>query len=60
MTKFRIERKNGRVIVKDEFETRLNLIDDERLKDSINNVPGLKYWERVDLLRLLGLDKHNK
>lgn len=56
MTKFRIERKNGRVVVKDEFETRLDLVDDERLKDSINYVPGLEYWERADLLKLLGLD----
>ena len=59
MTKFRIERKNGRVVVKDEFETRLNLVDDERLKDSINNEPGLEYWERADLLKLLCLDKQN-
>ena len=56
MTKFRIERKNGSVVIKDEFETRLNLVDDERLKDSINNEPGLEYWERADLLKLLGLD----
>lgn len=57
MSNFRIRREKGRVNIKDEFDTRLDLADDENLKDSILTVPGLNSYDRHYILQQLGLEE---